>query len=129
MRRRVWIGAFVLALSGGAWGHAGEPGCCEPAAPCWLKRLRPVGGWAPYGGGLLCWWDPHCFPRCGAPDDYDRKKLPCVCWPPKPERRRAPAGDALPGERHRCRPFPWGWCSWEDRRAAERPSVPSCGYP
>jgi hypothetical protein len=84
MRRRVWIGAFLLALSGGTWGLAGEPACCEPAEPYWLKRLRPVGGWDPYGGGLLHWWNPHCFPRGGAPDDYDRKKLPCVCWPPYP---------------------------------------------
>ena len=49
-----------------------------------LGRLGPVGGWDPYGGGLLRWWNPCCFPRCGAPDDYCRKPLPKVCWPPYP---------------------------------------------
>ena len=40
--------------------------------------------WQPYDGGLLRWWNPCCFPRCGAPDDYCRKPLPNVCWPPYP---------------------------------------------
>src|SRR4051794_17708559 len=47
-----------------------------------LQRVGPVGGWFPYGGGLLHWWDPHCFPRWGGPDDYCHKNLPPVCWPP-----------------------------------------------
>jgi hypothetical protein len=43
-----------------------------------------VGGCDPYGGGLLHWWNPHCFPSGGAPDNYCRKPLPKVCWPPYP---------------------------------------------
>ena len=46
--------------------------------------LNPAGGWHPYGGGLLHWWNPHCFPCRAAPDDYYRKPLPRVCWPPYP---------------------------------------------
>jgi hypothetical protein len=49
-----------------------------------LLRARPVGGWNPYGGGVLHWWNPHCFPCQGAPDDYCRKPLPRVCWPAYP---------------------------------------------
>ena len=49
-----------------------------------VERVKPVGGWAPYGGGLLRWWPHHCFPACGAPDDYCRKTLPPVCRPPYP---------------------------------------------
>jgi hypothetical protein len=81
----MWIGALFLALAAGGAGPAADAGRCEPAEPCWLKRLHPVGGWDPYGGGLLHWWDPRCFP-CGggAPDDYCRKKLPDACRPPYP---------------------------------------------
>ncbi|HMC90618.1 MAG TPA: hypothetical protein VKI17_13770 [Gemmataceae bacterium] len=82
MRRHVSIGAVVVALLLGGRGPAGEP--CEPSRDCFLKQIGPVGGWNPYGGGLLHWWDPCCFPRCGAPDDYCRKPLPRVCWPPYP---------------------------------------------
>jgi hypothetical protein len=78
MRRRAWMGAVLLALVGG-WAVGGEP-----AVSCFLERVGPAGGWCPYGGGLLCWWDRHCFPRCGCPDDYCRKNLPAVCWPPYP---------------------------------------------
>jgi hypothetical protein len=49
-----------------------------------LQRLHPVGGWDPYGGGLLHWWNRHCFPHDCGPDDYCRKPLPKVCWPPYP---------------------------------------------
>jgi hypothetical protein len=49
-----------------------------------LQRFHPVGGWHPDGGGLLHWWPRHCFPCCGGPDDYCRKPLPRVCWPPYP---------------------------------------------
>ena len=52
------------------------------AAPAVLERCAPAGGWFPYGGGLLSWWPQCCFPHCGAPDDYCRKPLPKVCWPP-----------------------------------------------
>jgi hypothetical protein len=81
MRRYAWVGSFLLALVAAGRGLGGEPACCEPAPPCVLQRIAPVGGWCPYGGGLLRWWDPHCFPRGGAPDDYCRKPMPRVCWP------------------------------------------------
>src|SRR5260370_40360319 len=84
MRRRAWIGALLLTLIAGSRGAAGEPPGCEPCPPCFLQRVGPVGGWFPYGGGLLHWWDPHCFPDCGGPDDYCRKTLPLVCRPPCP---------------------------------------------
>ncbi len=79
MTCHVWIAALVVAGVAG-----GEPQCCPPGSSCFVQRVRPVGGWFPYGGGLLRWWDPHCFPRCGGPDEYCRKPLPCVCWPPYP---------------------------------------------
>jgi hypothetical protein len=90
-----------LALVAAGESFGGEPPCSEPrptipivacsedhatteGAACFLQRLGPVGGWNPYGGGLLRWWPPHCFPCGGAPDDYCRKPLPRVCWPPYP---------------------------------------------
>jgi hypothetical protein len=84
MRARVWIGAVVVALAAGVGGLRAEPPCCPPPEDCFAKRLGPVGGWHPYGGGLLHWWPKACFPHCGGPDDYCRKPLPCVCWPPYP---------------------------------------------
>ena len=77
MRCQVWIGALVVALIAGGRGLGAEPWPCQD---CYWQRLHPVGGWNPYGGGLLRWWNPCCFPRCGAPDDYCRKPLPKVCW-------------------------------------------------
>jgi hypothetical protein len=84
MRGHVWVGTLVVVLIAGGRGLRAEPPCGEPAAESFLKRVGPAGGWHPYGGGLLRWWPKHCFPRCGAPDDYCRKPLPCVCWPPYP---------------------------------------------
>jgi hypothetical protein len=84
MRRRAWVGALLLTLITGGRGPGGEPAPCGPDPPCLLQRVGPAGGWFPYGGGLLHWWDPHCFPCSGGPDDYCRKKLPCVCWPGYP---------------------------------------------
>jgi len=74
--------AIVLALAIGA-GHglAGDREPCDADGKCFLQRWHPVGGWDPYGGGLLRWWNPCCFPHCGGPDDYCRKPFPCVCWP------------------------------------------------
>ncbi len=86
MKPQAWI-ALLLGLLAAGWASAGEiappnrPGC--PPDPCFWRRVRPAGGWCPYGGPL-CWWNPHCFPCCGAPDDYCRKKLPDVCWPHYP---------------------------------------------
>jgi hypothetical protein len=84
MRQLAGIGIVLLALgaAGGVWG--GEPVGGEPGRPCFLERFHPAGGWCPDGGGLLHWWNPHCFPCGGAPDDYCRKKQPNVCWPPYP---------------------------------------------
>jgi hypothetical protein len=81
MRCQVWIGALVVALVAGGRGPGAEP---WSSPDCYLQRLKPEGGWSPYGGGLLRWWNPCCFPRCGAPDDYCRKPLPKVCWPAYP---------------------------------------------
>jgi hypothetical protein len=84
MKRQAWIGALLFALSAAVEAWAGEPVCCESRPVGFLQRLGPVGGWDPYGGGLLHWWPRHCFPDCGGPDDYCRKPLPQVCWPPYP---------------------------------------------
>jgi hypothetical protein len=90
-----WIAAFLLTLIAGGQGISGEP-----APECFLQRLAPAGGWHPYGGPL-CWWDPCCFPRCGGPDDYCRKSLPRVCWPPYPFYYTwGPPQTCCPG--HRC---------------------------
>jgi hypothetical protein len=80
MRRQAWIVAVLGALIAATWACGGEPPCSEPGLACFLRRFGPAGGWCPYGGGLLNWWDPHCFPPCGGPNDYCRKSLPCVCW-------------------------------------------------
>jgi hypothetical protein len=84
MKLHRWIGAFLLTLIADGRGTGGEPQCCAPPQESFLQRFRPVGGWAPDGGGLLHWWPKRCFPRGGAPDDYCRKSLPRVCWPPYP---------------------------------------------
>jgi hypothetical protein len=84
MKRCVCLATLALALIGGNRGLRAEPPCCEPPQESFLKRLGPVGGWCPYGGGLLHWWDPHWISHCGAPDDYCRKPLPTVCWPAYP---------------------------------------------
>jgi len=84
MRRCAWIAAIILTLPASRLGFAGQPPSCEPDAPCFLQRVAPVGGYFPYSGGLLHWWNPHCFPCYCGPDDYCRKPLPCVCWPAYP---------------------------------------------
>jgi hypothetical protein len=83
MKLQMWLGAVLVALVAGGWVSAGEP-CCPSAEPNHLQRPGPAGGWYPYGGGLLRWWNRHCFPCCGGPDDYCRKPLPRVCCPPYP---------------------------------------------
>jgi len=80
-RCRAWIGACLIAVSAG-WGAGAEPSTGEPT--CFLQRLGPAGGWHPYDTSMLHWWPAHCFPCAGAPDDYCRKPLPRVCWPPYP---------------------------------------------
>lgn len=80
------VGAWTLVLTLVTCGQAigGERGYSDPVRPHFLQRLRPAGGWHPDGDGLLHWWNSHCFPRGDAPDDYCRKPLPEVCWPPYP---------------------------------------------
>ncbi len=84
MRGPVWLGTVLLALLAAGQTIGGEPSCCPPPGNSVLGRIRPVGGWFPYGGGLLRWWPRCCFPCCGGPDDYCRKPLPPVCRPPYP---------------------------------------------
>ncbi|HEY7312039.1 MAG TPA: hypothetical protein VH643_21930 [Gemmataceae bacterium] len=83
---KIHRGIIVLLLTLFASGRSisGEAPCCEPPGESILQRFHPVGGWHPYGGGLLHWWPQHCFPCGGGPDDYCRKPLPRVCWPPYP---------------------------------------------
>jgi hypothetical protein len=71
------IVAMCQSLSGVGQAH-------EPCPHHLLGRIQPQGGWHPDGGGLLHWWNPNCFPRCGGPDSYCRKPPPRVCWPPYP---------------------------------------------
>jgi hypothetical protein len=84
MRSQIRMWAVVLTLITCGQVVGGERQYSDTPQQGFLQRLHPAGGWHPYGGGLLHWWDPHCFPRCGAPDDYCRKPLPCVCWPSYP---------------------------------------------
>jgi hypothetical protein len=77
-----WLLALTLTACSPVLGE--EHGCCVPPQPHSHGQIRPAGGWDPYGGGLLHWWNPHCFPRYCAPDDYCRKPLPRVCSPPYP---------------------------------------------
>ncbi len=84
MRRQVWIGTLFIVLLAGGRSLGAEPPCCEPPQDGLLQRLAPAGGWHPYGGGLLHWWDARWFPRAGSPDDYCRKPLPQFAWPPYP---------------------------------------------
>ena len=81
MRNRVTMWVLVVSLIACGQGFGQEREHSEPPQQGFLQRICPAGGWQPYGGGLLRWWNPDCFPRCGAPDDYCRKPLPKVCWP------------------------------------------------
>jgi hypothetical protein len=84
MRRCTWIAALILTIIAGQRAGADAPPSCGPDHSCLVQRIAPAGGWRPYGGGLLHWWNPHCFPCAGCPDDYCRKPLPCLCWPAYP---------------------------------------------
>jgi hypothetical protein len=77
----IWTLVFTLTACGS--GKAGEPLHDESTSPHFFHRLRPSGGWHPYGGGLH-WWNPDCFDWHGLPDDYCRKPLPKTCWPCRP---------------------------------------------
>ena len=80
------LGAWTLVLTLVTCVQAigGEHGSSDQDRQTCLQRFHPVGGWHPDRGGLLHWWNPRCFPRCGGPDDYCRKPPPQVCWPPYP---------------------------------------------
>jgi hypothetical protein len=83
-RRKLWTWTLVLTVGTCGQAVGGERGRLDPDRQPFLQRFHPAGGWNPDGGGLLHWWNPHCFPRCGGPDDYCRKPPPNVCWPPYP---------------------------------------------
>jgi hypothetical protein len=87
-RRAIGFGAsavvLVLALFSCSRASAGEGEGLDPGRPHFLQSVHPAGGWHPDSGGLFHWWNPHCFPRCGAPDDYCRKPPPALCWPHYP---------------------------------------------
>jgi hypothetical protein len=79
---RAWT--LLLGLLTAAPALGGEFWPWNPGQPQLHGRFAPAGGWHPDAGGLLHWWNPGCFPRCGGPDDYCRKPPPRVCWPPYP---------------------------------------------
>jgi hypothetical protein len=81
-KRSTWTLVLTLGTCGQAVG--GERGRLDPDRRPFLQRFHPAGGWNPDGGGLLHWWNPHCFPRYSGPDDYCRKPPPNICWPPYP---------------------------------------------
>ena len=84
MKRQIIMCASVLTVITFGWALGGEPAYDESPQPHFVRRLRPTGGWNPYGGGVLHWWKRDCFPCYAAPDDYCRKPLPRVCWPQYP---------------------------------------------
>jgi hypothetical protein len=84
MRHSVGIVVFAVALLVAGRARSDGPCCCPPAQGTFFQRFSPAGGWRPYGLGLFHWWPCRCFPCAGAPDDYCRKPLPPVCWPPYP---------------------------------------------
>jgi len=85
MRSQVpfWIILLTLVWCGQGFGGEGGETDGQPRGH-FFQRLRPAGGWTPYGGGVLHWWNPHCFPCETGPDDYCPKRLPRVCWPSYP---------------------------------------------
>jgi hypothetical protein len=82
MRSQEGIWAAVLIVLTCSPALAGDHGNGEPRQPHFLRSVEPAGGWNPYGGGFLHWWNAHCFPRWCGPDDYCRKPLPTLCQPP-----------------------------------------------
>jgi hypothetical protein len=85
MKRRISIETILLMLIACGHGFGGEWGEGADASHGHRPhRFRPQGGWHPYGGGLVHWWNPHCFPCQVAPDDYCRKPMPRTCWPAYP---------------------------------------------
>jgi hypothetical protein len=82
MRSQVLMGTTLLTLIFAGQGLGGEVGQSDEMPRRHLfERIRPAGGWNPYGGGVLHWWNRDCFPCVAAPDDYCKKQIPRVCWP------------------------------------------------
>jgi hypothetical protein len=101
MSRFMGIGVLMALLAGS--GVRGADSCpCGSAPESFLQCLAPAGGWCPYGAGFLHWWPRCCFPRCGAADDYCRKPLPNVCWPPYPPYYIWGPPTACPPQSSRC---------------------------
>ena len=90
MKQRVWPAALLFLAIAVAGESIADPPKGQSCQGAFLERLKPQGGYFPYGGGLLHWWNPCCFPHCCAPDDYCRKSLPNVCWPACPARGALP---------------------------------------
>ena len=53
MRSQIGMGVLVFTLIACGQGLGGQREYCEPPQQGFLQRLHPVGGWHPYGGGLL----------------------------------------------------------------------------
>ena len=81
MKTMPWIGAVLLLVILAGQGLGNQGACDGTSQTGFWHRFAPSGGWNPYGGGLLHWWTPACFPHGGGPDDYCRKPLPRTCWP------------------------------------------------
>jgi hypothetical protein len=81
MKYPQWLGAVMIILILAGQGLGDQRDCAATPRLGFWQWLAPAGGWHPYGGGLLHWWNPYCFPRSGGTDDYCRKPLPNVCWP------------------------------------------------
>ena len=82
MKSCLRLGAILLLAGAPGQALGGGLPSCPPPEEGFLRRFAPVGGWFPYGGGLLRGWPAHCFPHCGTRDDYCRKQFPPVCRPP-----------------------------------------------
>lgn len=96
MRSNAIVWTFLAASLLVQQTLGGEPCPATGRPEPLLQRLQPVGGWFPYGGGLLHWWPQHGFTDCGAPDDYCRKTLPRTCWPGWPCHVNARSVDVHP---------------------------------
>jgi hypothetical protein len=81
MKRHARLWAALLTATMCAAAHAGDTVDEDNQHPNFFARLKPRGGWNPDGRGIFHWWNPHCYPRSCAPDDYCRKPMPNLCRP------------------------------------------------
>jgi hypothetical protein len=85
MVRKSGIGIVLIVILTSPLVLAGDPRAQGPhGSTHFLRRLGPVGGWNPDGGGLFHWWNPDCFASPCTPDDYCRKPLPRLHCPTRP---------------------------------------------